>query len=94
MRPFCLVESHIVKTLDKAGVLCFTSYTFCNIELAVMINLHKRDLIKVLINCLPCKVQSVLIILVGENQTAEGAREVFTVFLRVALRFAKRKICF
>ena len=45
--------------------------------------------IKVLIKCIPCKVQSVLIILVGENQTAEDAREVFAVFLRVTLRFAK-----
>ena len=29
-RWFCLVESHIVKTLLRVGVFCFTSFTFCN----------------------------------------------------------------
>ena len=28
-RPFCLVESHILKTLLRAGVLCFTAFVFC-----------------------------------------------------------------
>ena len=41
-RPFCLVESHIVKTLLKAGVLCFTSYTFCNNNGSCSLRLNER----------------------------------------------------
>ena len=41
-RPFCLVESHIVKTLDKADVLCFTSYTFCNNDGSCSLRLTER----------------------------------------------------
>ena len=38
-RPFCLVESHIVKDGAKAGVLCFTSFTFCyNISCSLRLN--------------------------------------------------------
>ena len=41
-RPFCLVESHIVKTLPKAGVLCFTSYTFCNNNGSCSLRLNEK----------------------------------------------------
>ena len=41
-RPFCLVESHIVKTLPKAGVLCFTSYTFCNNNSSCSLRLNEN----------------------------------------------------
>ena len=41
-RPFCLVEWHIVKTLLWAGVLCFTSYTFCNNNGSCSLRLNER----------------------------------------------------
>ena len=41
-RPFCLVESHIVKDAAKAGVLCFTSFTFCNNNSSCSLRLSER----------------------------------------------------
>ena len=46
-RPFCLVESHIVKDAAKAGVLCFTSFPFCNNNISCSLRLNERINIRI-----------------------------------------------